>query len=347
MKLLICTQVVDSQDPILGFFHRWIEEFAKHCEEVRVICLRAGTHSLPENVFIHSLGKEKGGGRLLYIWHFYKYAWSLRKKYDTVFVHMNPEYVVLMGLPWRLLGKKISLWYSHKSVTLWLRIATLLAQQIFSTTSHAMRIKSRKVSFVGHGIDLTRFDLLPIPSTPVRILYIGRVTPIKRIDLMLETFLEMVNRGHEIFFDIVGDIGSDKDKYFQEKLFSMIPEVLKSRVIFYGSVPQQGIKQFLSRAHVFYNFSPSGGMDKAVLEAMACGVAPVVTNEAFKEMLNSYPDLYLDDQASIEKLAGATEKAIELAKVEASRNKLRTAIVSHASLESLVIKIMQGSTIVH
>ena len=32
MKLLIITQKVDSADPILGFFHQWVEEFAKHCE---------------------------------------------------------------------------------------------------------------------------------------------------------------------------------------------------------------------------------------------------------------------------------------------------------------------------
>jgi glycosyltransferase involved in cell wall biosynthesis len=342
MKLLICTQVVDSQDPILGFFHRWIEEFAKHCEEVHVICLRSGTYSLPENVSVYSLGKENGGGRLLYILQFYKQAWSLRKKYDSVFVHMNPEYVVLMGLPWRLLGKKIALWYSHKSVTLWLWLANLLAHHIFSTTSHAMRIKSRKVSFVGHGIDLTRFNLLPIPTAPVRILYVGRVTPIKRIDLMLETFLEMANRGHEMFFDIVGDIGSKRDKSYQEQLLAMIPENLKSRVIFHGSVPQSELNHFLSNTHVFYNFSPSGGMDKAVLEAMACGVAPVVTNEAFKEVLNSYPDLCLSDQASIEKLVGATEKAIVLAKVEASRNKLRTAIASQASVENLVTVMLRA-----
>jgi len=58
MKLLIITQAVDTTDSNLGFFHGWIEEFARHCSKVTVICLREGKHSLPTNVRVLSLGKE-------------------------------------------------------------------------------------------------------------------------------------------------------------------------------------------------------------------------------------------------------------------------------------------------
>ena len=58
MKLLIITQTVDINDQILGFFHRWVEEFAKHCEQITVICLEKGIHDLPQNVRVFSLGKE-------------------------------------------------------------------------------------------------------------------------------------------------------------------------------------------------------------------------------------------------------------------------------------------------
>ena len=60
MKLLITTQAVDTDDPVLGFFVRWIEEFAKHAERVEVVCLREGKHGLPPNVRVHSLGKKNG-----------------------------------------------------------------------------------------------------------------------------------------------------------------------------------------------------------------------------------------------------------------------------------------------
>jgi len=80
MKLLILTQKIDKNDPILGFFHRWTKEFARQCEKITVICLEKGLpreisqsdtfsdkkkdftwgeYDLPENVSVYSLGKEK------------------------------------------------------------------------------------------------------------------------------------------------------------------------------------------------------------------------------------------------------------------------------------------------
>ncbi len=59
MKLLILTQKVDKNDPTLGFFHRWIEEFANHYENLTIICLEKGIYTLPKNVQVLSLGKEE------------------------------------------------------------------------------------------------------------------------------------------------------------------------------------------------------------------------------------------------------------------------------------------------
>src|SRR3989344_6071232 len=137
MKLLICTQKVDRSDDILGFFHRWIEEFAKHCEQVSVVCLWEGTHEFPENVRVYSLGKSAQGRpasgwerlwlRIRYALRLYGYTWRLRNEYDSVFVHMNQEYVVLGGPLWRVLGKKVVLWYTHREVNFKLRLAVLFA----------------------------------------------------------------------------------------------------------------------------------------------------------------------------------------------------------------------------
>jgi len=157
MKLLIVTQKVDIHDDLLGFFHRWIEEFAKHCESVTVICLEEGRYELPTSVRVLSLGKEEGRSKVKYLKRFYSYIWQERKNYDAVFVHMNTEYIVLAGWLWRLLGKKIALWHVHFEVNLRLWIAEKLAHVIFTTTRDGCRVKSRKVKEVGHGIDVERF----------------------------------------------------------------------------------------------------------------------------------------------------------------------------------------------
>jgi len=104
MKLLILTQKVDKNDDILGFFHRWLKEFAGRVEKLTVICLQKGEYDLPENVKVLSLGKERGVSKLGYVLNLYKYIWVLRAQYGHVFVHMNQEYVLLAGLCFMIQG---------------------------------------------------------------------------------------------------------------------------------------------------------------------------------------------------------------------------------------------------
>ena len=115
LKLLIITQAIDLDNPVLGFFHRWVGEFSKHNEKLTVICLEKGKYNLPANVEVLSLGKEEGSSRFKYLWCFYKYLWRERTNYDVVFVHMNQEYILLAGWWWRLTGKKVVLWRNHQA----------------------------------------------------------------------------------------------------------------------------------------------------------------------------------------------------------------------------------------
>src|SRR3989344_6033891 len=143
MKLLICTQTVDSQDSHLGFFVRWIEEFAKHCEKVTVICLRDGGLTISDNVKVYEIGKAASSTqkavRLLSL------VWKLRTEYDTVFVHMNPEYIVLAGWLWRVWNKRVALWYTHKSVNLKLRIAVIFSHIVFTASKESFRLSTKKL----------------------------------------------------------------------------------------------------------------------------------------------------------------------------------------------------------
>lgn len=68
--------------------------------------------------------------RLTYARRFRALIKNYVREYDEVFVHMNPEYIVLGGLFWRMHGKRIVLWYVHKSVTMWLRLAEILCNRI-------------------------------------------------------------------------------------------------------------------------------------------------------------------------------------------------------------------------
>jgi glycosyltransferase involved in cell wall biosynthesis len=216
MKLLIVTQKVDSNDQNLGFFHAWIREFAKHAEELSVICLEEGAHDLPAKVRILSLGKERQKSRIQYVWRFYKYIWRERHSYDAVFVHMNPEYVVLGGPLWRILGKKIALWYTHKSVDLKLRLAELMADRVFTASRESFRLKSRKVMVTGHGIDTDYFvpKYGQVSSDITKIVTAGRVAPVKHIDVIIKSVKELVDENIDVELAIIGaPVQSGDDAY--------------------------------------------------------------------------------------------------------------------------------------
>ena len=266
MKLLIVTQTVDIEDSVLKFFVRWIEEFAKHVEHIEVICLKEGKYELPENVRVRSLGKEKGVSRIKYILNFYKYIWNSRHDYDAVFVHMNPEYVILGGLFWRFWNKPIALWYTHKNVDTKLRIAERLVNIIFTASKESFRFSSEKVHVMGHGIDVDFFSPETSVARGTAVISVGRLSPTKRNDLII--------RAAEHFPNEVWIVGDGPEEHNLEVLADHLD--ISPRVHFLGSQTHEEVRKEYRSAGVFVHTSETGSLDKVVLEALACGL-PVIT----------------------------------------------------------------------
>ncbi len=289
MRLLITTQSLDLNDPILGFFHRWVEEFAKHCESIEVVCLRAGDYSLPPNVHVHSLGKEHGGLRLLRWVRALRYIVGLRSKYDHVFVHMNPEYLVLAGWFWRLWGKRSVLWYTHKSVDLKLRAATLFANAVLTASKESFRLPTNKLRVVGHGIDTGFFSVDQAVVRGSHYLSVGRLMPSKRHDLAIRA-------AHEagVSLHIAGN-GPE-----QANLEALAAQ-LGATVEFLGGITQQQLRQEYRTAAKLVHTSETGSLDKVVLEALACGLA-IATNDPALKHLESEGPAYIQKNHSLDSL---------------------------------------------
>lgn len=288
MKILIITQKLDASDPILGFFHRWVEEFSKYSESLTVICLYKGEYDLPKNVTILSLGKEAGDSKIKYIINFYKYIWRERKNYDKVFVHMNQIYVLLGGIFWKILKKKIFLWYTHKSVTLSLRLAVLLSNNIFTASKESFRLNSNKIFIVGHGIDTGIFSPKGDHQThdPYTILSVGRISSAKNQLIMTKALVILRQKGFKGRLVLVGLPITVSDEDYQKKVVEYVEkEELKNKVFFEGSSKPHLVIEAYRNADLFINLSTTGSLDKAVLEAMSCGLQIVTSNEAFKNIV--------------------------------------------------------------
>lgn len=311
MRLLIITQKVDRNDPILGFFHRWIEEFAKYCEQTTVICLGRGVYDLPE-VKVLSLGKESNPSRLKYLWRFYKYLWQERKNYDTVLVHMNPIYIVLAGWFWKLSKKPIHLWYTHRQVDLKLKVAEKFVRKIFTAAEESLLLTSDKKVVMGHGIDLEKFDCVQgkDDSRRMTILHVGRLTRIKNCQILLLAAKLLKEKGVDFVVKFIGGPATTEDQEYFSSLRKFVrDENLDREVEFVGSIPNYKMSDYYCHADLTVNLAPTGGIDKAVLESLASGVSAIVFNKAFDKYLGRWSEaLLLKEQDPVE----LSEKIIAL-----------------------------------
>jgi len=318
MKLLILTQKIDENDDVLGFFHRWVLEFAKHCEKVTVICLKKGEYNVPKNVEVLSLGKEDGVSKIKYIINFYKYIFSKKNEYDSVFVHMNPEYVILGGLFWKLLNKKIGLWYVHRQVNLKLKIAEKIVDIVFTAAKESFRLESKKINIMGHGIDTDKFKNHKKKSKSNKkfeILHVGRITKIKNIDILVKAakiLKQKLDRDFKIKF--IGSSATTNDKIYLERIQEIAEELgVLDNIEFFGAIPNKNIENYYFDADITVNMVPTGGLDKSVLESMASGTPVLTSNQAFAEYFGKYKEKLIFKERDEEDLA---QKIIDSLKYE-------------------------------
>lgn len=318
MRLLIVTQAVDTEDRALGFFVRWIEELAKCTERTEVICLKEGKHELPKNVRMHSLGKEMGVSRVKYVFNFYRYIWRLRHDYDTVFVHMNEEYVLLGGLFWRMTEKRVVLWRNHKmgSWRTWLAVA--LADGVCHTSPQAFVASSTKAVHMPIGID-TRFFSAPAEPAPQNtILFLGRLDVVKNPKLFLRALQLLANKGADFSADLYGDPTDSESLYAKECIALASPLVSRGVLALHRGVPHAQTPGLYQSHAIYVNLTPSGSFDKTIGEAMASGCVVVTENDAIRSVI---PDTLIPSD-SPEEVAEALMTALTMD--ESERVSIRT-----------------------
>jgi len=346
MRLLIVTQVVDRNNDLLGAFHRWIMRFSEVFESVEVICLYEGDHDLPENVSVHSLGKETKRSRLQYLWRFYRYIFMYRKNYDVVFVHMNPEYAVLAGLFWRWMGKTVFLWFAHIRGGFMRRAALIFVHRVISVSKESfVDHHSKKFVAVGHGIDT---DIYNCPAEPHAkevkiILSIGRLSPVKEYDRLVDAAHMLRSRyGRKDFLvRLIGAPANAEDDAYVAGLKNKIEGLgLKDVFDFYGPVANRDILEHLCGSDAFASMQCRGGAGKSFLESMSSGIPTLVCTPVFNEHLGEWKK-YLFYDGTAGDFAGKLDAVLSLTNEERRRMgaDLRNIVIRHHHLKKLVQRV--------
>jgi len=284
MKLLLTTQAVDIHHPVLGFFHEWIAELAKHFERIEVVCLMEGEHRLPGNVTVHSLGKDqKVERRHIYAFRFISIAWRLRKNYDAVFVHMNQEYVLTAGWLWKLLGKPVYMWRNHYAGTFFTRIAVAFCKRVFCTSKRSYTARFKRTMLMPVGVDVGRFsETGTVTRVPHSILFLSRMAPSKRPDMLIDALGMLKERGLSFSATLVGSPNPEDEAFYAGLRDHIHLLGLDAMVAFRPAVEHAAAAAVFQSHEIFVNTSRTGMFDKTIFEAAASGCLVLASSEDFR-----------------------------------------------------------------
>jgi glycosyltransferase involved in cell wall biosynthesis len=294
MKLLVTTQAVDKNDPILGFFIDWLQEFAKHFERIDVICLRKGEYELPPHVHVHSLGKEEGESRLKYVYRFYKYFTHVffTVRVDYVFYHMGAIYNI-MGAPFyflrKLLKTKFYWWKAHGHINFIGRTALHFVDKVLTASTESFPLNTHKRAVIGHAICVDRQNLkrgfIGARLPQVSLVCVGRVVRIKNIEIAIDTCHLLKQKGFDPHLEIIGP--TEDSRYLNELKKRIAMLEIDDQVNFHGGVNYEVLKEKFHNFDLLLHPSDTGSIDKVVLEAMVAGTIPISQCSAYQSLSRS------------------------------------------------------------
>jgi colanic acid/amylovoran biosynthesis glycosyltransferase len=144
-------------------------------------------------------------------------------------------------------------------------------------------LEDEKVHFIPYGVNPDFFNGLSdkVKDNKIRILHSGRIVGKKGVPDLIRVFSELVTKYPNVELHLVGD-GEELSEC--KELVSKIG--IEKHVTFYGSVPQEKVKNMINNADIFVLNSRIGedgdmeGTPVTILEAMCMGKAVVSTRHA-------------------------------------------------------------------
>jgi mannosyltransferase len=209
---------------------------------------------------------------------------------------MNPEYLVLAGVLWRLWHKHVGLWYNHASHTLRLRIALRLAHVVFHTSPFSASAGTKKSHLMPAGIDTDVFAPSKDTRRPFSVYYQGRIAPSKRVEVLCEAVKRLRAGGIPATATIIGPEDPSYGKLLHEEFADLVRE---QSVVFVGPKRNDETPALFSRHAVSVNLASRGGLDKSVLESCACETPALASSDAFGELVPQELRFIEGDAASL------------------------------------------------
>lgn len=129
---------------------------------------------------------------------------------------------------------------------------------------------------------------------PIRMIYFGRVTESKNVDVVIETLALVRKAGYEATLDVIGAYSQDYKTVLEEKMNS---NLVADYVTFHGRKDFSYIADKLRVAHyfVFPSTEKQEGHSNSLTEAMGCGVVPIASTAGFNRSICGNENLIVEE----------------------------------------------------
>ncbi len=243
-------------------------------------------------------------------------------------------------------GRAISIWALASWLVYVVYLPTLAQYDALIVLSEEQKrilvqagLKAHRIHVIPNAVDMRRYT--PGPSDYKEAIgarwlavYCGRLDPEKRADVLLEVFHDLpLPEDHKLV--LVGD--GTQGKALQKKYRD------DPRILFTGHIAEEEARiRILRAADAFVLPSDVEGLSLALLEAMACGVAPIATDAgADGEVVRGTGivvrsnHLREDLQKALLSLAGRSDLCREMGK------QARAKVAQHHSLDQLTERLLR------
>lgn len=208
------------------------------------------------------------------------------------------------------------------------KLALIKADKIFIATKAKMKtLNDQKFIYLPNGVDLNIFNARPIGKGP---LFVGRFEKQKNLFFLIDAIAKLPKKYREITF-----IGQGS----QEKQLKKYAAAQNVSLNILSPVKNAELPKLLSKFSIFTLTSLAEGSPKVLLEAMAIGLVPVVTDfSTAREIIDDGQNGYLtkyNNQIYASRLESLMGNNILLNKIS---QRAKQTITSSFNLETLLKK---------
>jgi len=138
---------------------------------------------------------------------------------------------------------------------------------------------------------------------PVKLLFVGVISPQKGFDVLVEAFRRMIENGKDIELYVLGEWISDN--YKKAVIFKINECKMQNRIFFEGVKLGKNKWEIFQRCHIFVLPSYNEGQPLSLLEAFGCGL-PIIASKVggIPETIVDGEHGFLIEPGSVDQLSG-------------------------------------------